>query len=76
MRSIQLWLVDTTSAEVHEAASTDYLARASLNTGYAIHPEETLADNFSLLVARRRGKSEKIAKPEVVDAIEKALTRQ
>jgi hypothetical protein len=30
-----------------------YLARLGGNTGYIIHPEETMADNFSLLVTRQ-----------------------
>ena len=31
----------------------DYLARLGGNTGYIIHPEETMADNFALLVTGR-----------------------
>ena len=31
-----------------------YLARLGGNTGYIIHPEETMADNFALLVTGRR----------------------
>ena len=31
----------------------DYVARLGGNTGYIIHPEETMADNFALLVSQR-----------------------
>jgi hypothetical protein len=31
----------------------DYLTRLGGNTGYIIHPEETMADNFALLVSQR-----------------------
>jgi hypothetical protein len=31
----------------------DYLRRLGGNTGYVIHPEETMADNVALLVTQR-----------------------
>ncbi len=61
------------AAALHEIADTSYLARAAVNTGYAIHPEEVLADNFSLLVARRAGRRVEAAKPDVLDRLEATL---
>lgn len=39
------------------------------NTGYMIHPEEILADNFALLF----GKPEKVESPEILERIRKIL---
>jgi hypothetical protein len=43
-----------------------------LNTGYTIHPEEILAENFRLLVTGRR---DRIAFPEILDRLEAVLMR-
>jgi hypothetical protein len=45
------------------------LEQVGKNTGYIIHPEEILADNFALIVAGRKG----LPSPEVADRIEKLL---
>ena len=38
----------------HDPGKTpDYLKKLGSNTGYIIHPEETMADNFALLVANQ-----------------------
>jgi hypothetical protein len=45
-----------------------YLARLGGNTGYIIHPEETMADNFALLVTRGQARN-----PDLLDRIEAVL---
>jgi hypothetical protein len=78
MGLISLELVEigvTGTQQVLAADATDYLKRASINTGYAIHPEEVLADNFALLLGRRGGKTATVARPDVLDALEAALSR-
>ena len=35
----------------------DYLRRLGGNTGYVIHPEETIADNVALLLTGRSGRN-------------------
>lgn len=56
-------------------ATTDYLERATINTEYAIHPEETLADNFSLILRRRAKREIKAPRSDILDKIEAALAR-
>lgn len=56
--------------------TTDYLERASINTEYAIHPEETLADNFSLILRRRAKREIKAPRADVLDAIEGMLAKR
>jgi hypothetical protein len=46
----------------------DYLQRLGGNTGYVIHPEETVADNFAFLVSGR-----KVRNPALLQAIERVL---
>lgn len=58
---------------VHAVDQTDYLAVAAKNTGYAIHPEEVAADNFSLLVQVRAGTTPHVDDRAVLDAFEAAL---
>jgi len=41
------------------------------NTGYIIHPEEIVADNFVLLATGER----KVRSPEILDAIEKVIAK-
>jgi hypothetical protein len=54
----------------HPPASVpDYLARLGGNTGYIIHPEETMADNFALLVTRGAARN-----PALLERIEAVLT--
>jgi hypothetical protein len=60
-------------ALVHAVEATDFTKRASINTDYAIHPEEVLADNFALLLTRRAGKERPAPRPEILSAIEAAL---
>jgi len=48
-----------------------YLARLGGNTGYIIHPEETMADNFALLVTGRQARN-----PALLDRIEAVLTKR
>lgn len=45
-----------------------YLARLGGNTGYIIHPEETMADNFSLLVTRQPARN-----PALLERVEAVL---
>ncbi len=59
---------------LHDVGATDFMQLASINTGYAIHPEEVLADNFALALAARAGESPKVDKPDVLEAIVAALT--
>ncbi len=47
----------------------DYLERLGGNTGYIIHPEETMADNFALLVTRSAARN-----PALLGRIEAVLT--
>ncbi|OGQ14848.1 MAG: hypothetical protein A2138_21240 [Deltaproteobacteria bacterium RBG_16_71_12] len=58
---------------VLDAARTDWTSRLAKNTDYAIHPEEVLAENFALLVKRRRGERLELNAPELVDALEASL---
>ena len=46
-----------------------YLEQVGRNTGYIIHPEEILADNFSLLVLRQRN----VPSPAVLENFERIL---
>ncbi|MBL8740085.1 MAG: hypothetical protein JNK04_03290 [Myxococcales bacterium] len=57
-------------------ATTDYLERASINTEYAIHPEETLADNFALILRRRAKREINAPRRDVLDQIEGLLTKR
>jgi Zn-dependent protease with chaperone function len=49
----------------------EYLARLGGNTGYIIHPEETMADNFALLVTGRP-----VANAALLERIEAVLTER
>lgn len=49
-------------------AVPDFLAKLGGNTGYVIHPEETMADNFALLAAGRPARN-----PAVLARIEAVL---
>lgn len=54
---------------------TDYAKRVGINTGYIVHPDEVLADNFSLLVGRRRGRTDlPIKDAAFLDKLEKLLS--
>lgn len=53
--------------EPHQVSG--YLEQVGRNTGYIIHPEEILADNFSLLLLNRRS----IPSPEVLENLERIL---
>jgi hypothetical protein len=55
--------------------ATNYNEKAALNTEYAIHPEEVLADNFALLLKRRAGHPVKAARLDVLDKIQAVFTR-
>lgn len=50
---------------------TGYLEKIGRNTGYIIHPDETLADNFALIVD---GKSD-VPSPEILTKIKTALSQ-
>ena len=58
---------------LHALDATDFQERSAINTDYAIHPEEVLADNFAKLIERRAGVKVEVARPEILDAIEAAL---
>ncbi len=47
---------------------SEYLAKLGGNTGYIIHPEETMADNFGLLVTRGVARN-----PALLERIEAVL---
>ncbi len=49
----------------------DYRAKAGRNTGYIIHPEEILADNFVLLLEGRKD----VPSPEILEGMAKVLSR-
>lgn len=70
------WMLSDSGAEVgYDVEETDYEARVSRNTDYIVHPEEVLADNFSLLVARRRGRADlDVADAPFLDRLEQALS--
>jgi hypothetical protein len=53
------------------AKLTDFHRKIGRNTEYIIHPDEILADNFSLLVL----KSEKLPSPEIVAKMREILAR-
>jgi len=82
MASLALELVELPAAgtnvkpRIIPVATTDYLARASINTEYAIHPEETLADNFALLLKRRAKRAFAAPRQDVLDGIEAELAKQ
>jgi hypothetical protein len=52
---------------------TDYVARTGINTGYIIHPEEIIADNFALLVLKYSGYAETAKRPEVLERLATTL---
>ena len=47
----------------------DYLAQLGKNTGYIIHPEEVLADNFVMLVNGKK----KAPSPAIIEGLRKAI---
>lgn len=53
----------------HSPNEPDYMRQIGKNTGYIIHPEEVLADNFAMLVT---GKTE-VPDPWLLDALRTAL---
>ena len=50
----------------------DYWTQIGRNTRYNIHPEEILADNFSLLVLRD-GKTDGLPTPKILDELQRVL---
>jgi hypothetical protein len=48
---------------------TGFFEQVGRNTGYIIHPEEILADNFALLVLREQN----LASPEIIEKLAAAL---
>lgn len=59
---------------LHEVGSTDFMQLASINTAYAIHAEEVLADNFAIAMGERAsGSTREVANRAVLDAILAAL---
>lgn len=71
--SVQLLDATNQPPRVRPAETTDYLERVSINSPYAIHPEELAADNFAHVVTRRLGEAPKVRNVEVLDALEKKL---
>jgi hypothetical protein len=47
-----------------------FIEQVGKNTGYIIHPEEILADNFALLVLEEQG----VPSPEILEKMRKALS--
>ncbi|MFO0612973.1 MAG: DUF4157 domain-containing protein [Polyangiaceae bacterium] len=66
-------VTDQGTPRLHDVDETDYLKVASVNTGYAIHPEEVLADNFALIVLERSGEKPDIQDRAALDRIAEAL---
>ncbi len=60
---------------VHSVLATDYNQQAAVNTEYAIHPEEVLADNFALMLERRSGRATAVKRTDVLDKIEAIFRR-
>ena len=58
-----------------DPAFTEWSARLARNTAYTLHPEEVLADNFSLVVRRSLGTPNAPADPTFLSAFEAILTR-
>jgi len=54
--------------------ATNYENVAGVNTGYVLHAEEVIADNFASLMERRRGSEVDLPHLDVLDAIEAELT--
>lgn len=48
-----------------------FMEQIGKNTGYIIHPDEILADNFSMLILKRKN----VAQPELLEKIDKAFGR-
>jgi len=75
MGIVRLGLLAPETGEVLDANKTDYHRRVGRNTSYVIHPEEAVADQFSLLLMRRTGALAKVpAEPGLLDALEKMLS--
>jgi hypothetical protein len=51
------------------ATVPEYFTAIGLNTRYIIHPEEILADNFTLLVRGER----KVRTPRILDELKRVL---
>jgi hypothetical protein len=63
-------LVDGNPQFFSPSEATDYLQKIGRNTGYIIHPEEVLADNFSMLILGRA-----VRDKWVIDAMRAALKK-
>jgi hypothetical protein len=61
-------------AIVLRASETNYASVAAVNTEYVIHADEVLAENFALLVDRRRGVEVTASRPDVLDALESEIS--
>jgi len=63
-----------TDAQVHLAdvkELTGFIEQIGGNTGYIIHPEETVADNFAIMLLGKPG----IPSPEIVQKVKDIVTR-
>ena len=59
---------------MHDPAATSYEAQAAVNTDYAIHPEEVLAENFALLLFGSRDERA-VSHPGLLVALRRELAR-
>ena len=50
----------------------DFYEQVGKNTGYIIHPEEILADNFALLILGNK----KVKSPKIISELNKVLISQ
>ena len=66
-------LVVGSEGRVLDMDSTDYAERVGRNTGYVIHPDEVLADNFSLLVRQRLGAQRELEHPGIITGLAATL---
>ncbi len=71
--ALQLNLV-TADGTIYAPEDTNFFQVAAINTGYIIHPEEVVADNFAMLCLRRAGNGPEVPKPEYLDKLEAALS--
>ena len=62
-------LVDGQPVRLDARKADGFLEQIGKNTAYIIHPDEILADNFSMLITQRKN----VPQPELLEKINKAL---
>ena len=69
----ELLVMDADTGAMLDVGDTNYSATVSINTNYDLHPEEALADNFSLLVLQRADTLDEVSDQGFVDSLETLL---